>query len=208
MADIHPDIKPDGLSQKDYVDLLYMIVSSIKGIAAKLDADSAVSGTDFEANAYTAIFNIIINDSKGNRTGITGNHIISPTGISDPALIELFYQIFDSIETLTEQLDADGGVADTNYEALVYTANYLWNVTRQNGNTIGNGVAFYFNPSSGMQNQKELVNLLYAIVDSIETLTEKLDADGTVNDTNYEALWFTANITLRVRNGQGNVVGN
>jgi hypothetical protein len=59
-----------------------------------------------------------------------------------------------------------------------------------------------------MHNQDQLIDLLYQIVNAIETLTEQLDADGTVTDTNYEALWFTATVTMRVENSQGNVVGN
>ena len=109
----HPDIRPVGFRQKDIVDLLYQIVSSIKGICAKLDADGAVSGTTFEANAYTAIIKTIIEDSKSNRTGTAGEKFISGLGIDDQSLLKLLYQLFDSFETLTEQLDADGGVADT-----------------------------------------------------------------------------------------------
>jgi hypothetical protein len=59
-----------------------------------------------------------------------------------------------------------------------------------------------------MHNQDQLIDLLYQIVNAIETLTEQLDADGTVTDTNYEALWFTAKVTMHVQNSQGNVVGN
>lgn len=205
-GDVYPDIKPDGVSQKDMVDLFYMLVSSIKGICAKLDADAGVPLTTYEANCYTAIFNVIIEDSRGNRTGQTGNHIINPQGITDQAMVELLYQLFNSIETLTEQLDTDV-LTDSDYEALCYTAKLLWNVTNQVGNTLGNGVAYYFTPL-GVGDQKELVNLFYALVDVIETLTEKLDADGTVTDTNYEALWFTNNITLKIQDSQGNLVGN
>lgn len=207
MADVHPDIKPNGMNQKDLVDLLYQIVSSIKGICEKLDADGGVPLTTYTANCYTAIFNIIIEDSKGNRTGLTGNHLITPNGITDAAMIELMYQIFNAFETLTEQLDTDT-LTDADYEALCYTALFLWLVENQIGSTLGNGVAYRFNPAGGVNDQKELVNLLYSIVDAIETLTEKLDLDGTVTDTDYEALWFTANVTLKIENSQGNLVGN
>lgn len=200
------DITPRGMSQRDFVDLLYMIVSSVKGICAKLDDDGGVPLTTYEANCYTAMFKTIIEDSRGNRTGVTGNHIITPTGVTDAALIELLYEIFNAFETLTEQLDTDN-LGDSNYEALCYTAKFLGKVTNQAGNTLGNGTTFYFNPG-GVRPEKELVNLLYNIVDAIETLTEKLDLDGTVTDTDYEALWFTANVLLRVENSTGSIVGN
>lgn len=201
----HPDIRPVGFRQKDIVDLLYQIVSSIKGICAKLDLDSAVSGTTFEANAYTAIIKTIIEDSKGNTTGTAREKFISVLGIDDQSLLKLLYQLFDSVETLTEQLDADGGVADTDYEANCYTAKFL-GVIEDGYNSLGNGTSFYFK-AGGVQ-VPQLIDLLYNMVDAIETLTEQLDADGTVNNTNYEALWYTANITVKIENSQGNVLGN
>lgn len=206
MADVHADIQPNGLSQTHLVDLFYMLVSSIKGICAKLDADGGVPLTTYEANCYTSIFNIVIEDSKGNRTGLTGNHIVSPQGITDQAIIELLYQIFNAIETLTEQLDTDV-LTDSDYESLCYTAKLLWLVENQVGSVLGNGVVYRFTPG-GVGDQKEMVNLLYALVDVIETLTEKLDADGAVTDADYESLWFTNNITLKIENSQGLLVGN
>ena len=212
MASVHPDIRPAGLNQKDLVNLMYMIVSSIQGICAKLDDDGGVADTTYEANCYTAIFNTIIEDTRGNRTGVYSAeknfHIITPYGVKDAAMIELAYEIYNSIETLTEQLDGDGTVNDTDYEANVYTAKCLKMITNQVGNTLGNGDAYWFNPQSGLNPQREAVDFMYDLVDAIETLSEQLDADSGVTDTNYEALWFTANILMRVENSAGNVVGN
>lgn len=212
MANIEAQIKPTGMKQGDLVNLLYQVVYSIKGICAKLDDDATVTDTDYEANVYTAIFNGSITDDKGNNlnnqvsTAVDRYFMITPTGLTNGALIELLYQIFDMVETLTEQLDADTGVADTDYEANCYTALFTWIVENCKGSQLGNGTTFYFR--NGSENRKELVNLLYQIVNAIETLTEQLDADGTVTDTDYEALWFTATILMRVENSMGNVVGN
>ena len=189
----HPDIRPAGFNQKHIVDLLYQIVSSIKGICAKLDDDSAVTDEDHEALCYTAIIKTFIEDSKGNTTGTSRDNFISPYGIDDPSLLNLLYQIFNSFETLTEKLDDGGGVADTDYEANCYTAKFL-GIIELGANSIGNGVTFYFR--AGGVFVPELVDLLYNMVDAIETLTEQLDDDGTVNNTNYEALWYTASITV------------
>ena len=206
MAYTFPDIRPNGMSQKDLVRLLYMIVSSLKGICAKLDADGGVTDTTYEALCYTAIIKTLITDDKNNRTGTTGDHIISVTGLSDPALVQLLYELFDAFETLTEQLDADGGVTDVTYEASCYTAMFLAKVTNKTGTTLGNGTSYYFGPAP--PDQAHLVDLLYNIVDSIETLTEQLDADGGVTDTDYAALWYTANVTLTIENSEGSVLGN
>lgn len=201
----HPDIRPVGYGQKHIVDLLYQIVSSIKGICAKLDDDSAVTDTNHEALCYTAIIKTFIEDSKGNTTGTSRDNFISPYGIDDPSLLTLLYQIFDSFETLTEKLDAGGGVADTDYEELCYEALFLGIIELRN-NSIGNGTTFYFR-AGGVQ-VPQLIDLLYNMVDAIETLTEQLDADATVNNTNYEALWYTANVTVKIENSKGNVLGN
>jgi len=212
MANIEAQIKPSGMSQRNLVDLLYMIVSSIQGICAKLDNDN-VTDTDYESLCYTAIFNGYIEDVRGNTimnrvsTADDRFFIISPNGLTNKALLECLYQIFDMMETLTEKIDADAAPpSSVTYEALCYEAIYLWIIENCKGDQLGNGTEFYFRSAS--ENRKELVNLLYAIVDSIETLTEKLDTDALPAGTDYEALWFTATILMRVENSQGNVVGN
>jgi hypothetical protein len=212
MANIEAQIKPSGISQRNLVDLLYMAVKAVQGICQKLDDDAGVPLTTYEANVFTAIFNGSIEDSRGNyimnRVSAKGDRFfqITPMGIGDEQLLEFLYQFFDMMETLTEQLDTDV-LTDSTYEALCYTALYTWIVENVKGGTLGNGTVYYFRPG-GVFNYDQLVDLLYQIVNSIETLTEQLDADGTVTDTDYEALWFTATILMRVENSQGNVVGN
>lgn len=212
---IEAQIKPTGISQRHLVDLLYQVVSSIQGICAKLDDDGGVPLTTYEANVYTKIFNGQLEDSNGNllvnevaaATSSCDDRFfrISPTGLTNEALTELLYQIFDMMETMTEQLDSDT-LTDSTYEALCYTALYTWIIENRKGGSLGNGTTYYIKP--GTRNDKELVNLLYQIVNSMETLTEQLDADGTVTDTDYEATWFTATILTRVENSAGKTVGN
>lgn len=211
-AKICADIKPSGLAMKDEVDLYYQIISSLKGICAKLDDDGGVTSTTYEANVYTAIFNGYIEDSKGN---ILINRVaakdhafqhITPRGITDKDRLELFYDVLDMLETLTEQLDGDS-LGDTDYEALCYTALVLKMVTNQRGQTLGNGNTFWFNPG-GASPKLHLVDLHYQLVNTIATLTAKLDDDGTVTDTDYEALWYTANILLTVENSAASRIGN
>lgn len=217
MANIEAQIKPGGLKQRNLVDFLYMMVSSIKTLCTKLDSDSGVPLTTYVANVYTAIFNGDIEDSRGNRlrnmTSSAGAltqdkyySYIRPQGVDEKSLNEIIYQIFDMMETLTEQLDADS-LSDSNYEALVYTALYLWMVTNQKGSTLGNGKTYWFNPG-GMTNSNQLVNLFAAMAYSIDVLTKKLDSDGTVNDTNYHALCDTAIILMQIQDSAGNVRGN
>ena len=168
--------------------------------------------TTYTANVFTAKFKGNIEDSRGNNVM---NYVankdrlyveVKPTGISDRDLNALLYQIFDMMNTLTAQLDTDV-LADVNYNALVYVAIYLWMVTGQDGNTLGNGNTYWFNPQ-GMTNQRHFIDCLAAIVNSITTLTQKLDADGTVTDTNYTALWYTATILMVIEDCYGNQYGN
>lgn len=196
------NIRPTGMKQGDMVDALYQIVASIAGLCAKLDANANVPLNTYLANCYTAIFNVIIEDQKGNRTGqrLADQNfcIITPTGVSDKAMIELIYQIFNSLETLTEQLDADV-LTDSNYEALCYTATMLQMVTNQLGQTLGNDSGFYFNPG-GVMNQAQIVEFLYNTIYSISLLTAKLDADATVNEATHTSLWYTPIFTTSVEN--------
>jgi hypothetical protein len=80
-------------------------------------------------------------------------------------------------------------------------------VTNHEGNTLGVGSTYWFNPG-GMTNQKELVDLLAMIVHSMDTFTKKLDADGTVTDTTYHALWDTAIFLLKIEDSKGGQYGN
>lgn len=210
MANIHPDIRPGALATKDLVNAMYMITASIAGICAKLDADDTVNDATYLANCYTALYSTIIEDGRGNRTGVVADatraKVVMHNAVDTAALIEWLYQTFNAIETLTEQLDADSGVTGTDYEANCYTALLTHMVTNQTGNTLGNGNTFYFNP--GGAPERELVDCLYNLFNCIETLTEQLDADGGVTDTDYEALWFTAVCLMRIEDSKGNVVGN
>jgi len=210
MVDVHSDIKPSGLNQKELVNLLGMLTYSLEGVCTKLDADAGVPLTTYLANCYTAIINTIIEDCAGNRRGqYAAEHLfreVSPGGIDDAAFLEWLYNYFNAIETLTEQLDADA-LTGSDYESLVYTAYFLGIIENQDGNSLGNGTTFYFRPG-GVFNQKELVDLLYNIVKAWDVLLTKLDADGTVTDTTYKALWYTATILLKVANSQDDVTGN
>ncbi|HSW65039.1 MAG TPA: hypothetical protein VLH56_17270 [Dissulfurispiraceae bacterium] len=219
MPNIEAQIYPNGISQRNLVDLLYMLFSSFKGVCVKLDLDDNTDNT-YEAKAYTAIFNGYIEDSRGNSIQNRANDgatppvyvtderffIITPQGIDDKSLLECLYQWFDMMETLTEQLDADDATT-SNYEALIYTAIYLWIVENCKGSQLGNGTVYYFRPG-GVFNYNQLIDLLYAMVYSWEKLTEKLDTDAVPAGSNYEALWFTATVTMRVQNSMGSVVGN
>jgi hypothetical protein len=211
MSNLEVQIKPTGLKHKSLVDCLYAVVSSIKGICAKLDDDGGVTSTDYEANVFTAIFNGEITNSRGDvvRNVVTAKEPYycnaGPAGISDRAILQFIYQIFDMMETLTEQLDGDS-LADTNYEALVYTAHYLWTIENEAGSLVGASTDCLIRP--GGIDQRRLVDILYCFVHSIHVLTDKLDDDGTVTDTNYEALWDTANILMQVEDTKGNIAGN
>ena len=215
MANIHPDIKPNGLGQKELISLVVMLLRSLQGIAAKLDDDGGVTLETYEANAITALINLSAVDHFGNRFSnaaaisslLEEHHVLEPSGYSAPALLAFLYQFTNAFETLTEQLDDDGGITATTFEANAYTAMFLHIIENEKGNQLGNGTAYYFRPG-GVLPQDQLVEWFYNALNAIETLTEQLDADGDVTDEDYEEVWFTGTILMRVENSQGNVLGN
>lgn len=203
-------ITPRALTLAQEIDFWYMVHNALETLCEKLDADTAVPLDTYEANCWTAIINTVMDNSQGNRVGLRSSelnfHSISPRGITGAARWHMMYNLFNAFETLCEQLDTDV-LTDSNYEALCYTAILDHIVRDPRGQTdLGNGQNFYWGPTA--ESRKYLVELMYKIFDAIETLTEKLDADGTVTDTNYEALCYTAICTMKVENGAGNTVGN
>jgi hypothetical protein len=211
MSNLEVQIKPSGISKRNLVDCLYAVVSSIQGICQKLDDDGGVPLETYEANVFTAIFNGYIENSRADTVmnAVSDKEdtffMMSPTGVNNRALVQCIYQIFDMMETLTEQLDTDS-LTGSNYEALVYTAYYLWRIQDEAGNTVGVSTDRTVTPM-GIDNNF-LVDILYAFVYSIHVLTDKLDDDGTVTDTDYEELWDTGNILMQVQDSKGNIAGN
>ena len=217
-AKANADIKPTGMRQVDLVDLLYQIIAGLQGICQKLDDDTDVTDTDYEALCVTAKFNLVIYDSRGNSIDLQQDEsatipptvILSPNGILH--LADIIYQVFDSIKTLAAKLDAD--CTYTNYTSLAYTAIMaLQGVTNSKGNLLGgsSGV-FNFNPQG--ENQAELVEFLYNCLSAIYTITYEdsttsgLDGDAGVTDTDYTSLWFTDWFDLTVENRKGDRIGN
>lgn len=219
MGDNHPDIRPNGLNQKDLVDALYMVASSLKGIFQKIQ-DDGINSFSVQFINNLRMHRVVVEDSKGNRTG--GNlayydalamttTMISPTGISDGAILELLYAIFYDLDAATDILDTHGASnsGTTTYNDDVYVAICTWLIERHNGDVIGNGTTRRLRVATGIS-QADKVDILYALFDAVETLTEMLDADANtdIDDTNYEALWYTATLTKKIENSQGNVIGN
>jgi hypothetical protein len=202
-------IKPTGITRGQEIDLLYGLHKSLYTICAQLDDDSGVTDTDYEELCWAAIINCAMENSQGNafRNFVSAEYFrdIRPNGMDVMTRHLLMYNFTNAFETLCEKLDADAGVTDETYEANCFTAKFLHMIRDPRGVTdLGNG-SYYFSPSAG--NTSEYIEWLYNTVDALETLAEQLDADGTVNDTDYEANSFTTYITLTVENRAGSTVG-
>jgi len=233
MANIHPDIKPNGVDDKYLIDLMYMLQQSMYGLCLKLDNDATVPLTTYVENCYTPIFHTQVWDYRGNKTQnvTTLDHIIMPSGgLSNAALIQWIYDYINAFETLAEQCDTDGlnssDYEDNCYEALILP--YIFESGRYDqttilGNTVSTGgfttmldtagtpwLVTRIGPT-GRPNDRILCDLFYDILNAWETLCEQLDTDAATTpptDTDYEALWYTATVLMRVENSQGNVLGN
>jgi len=213
------DLKPTGLVASDFVDCIYLWWAAFKGICAKLDDDTGVTATTYEALCYTAIFNGCIEDTRGGQlinavsTKAARFYHITPRGYDDPAILECFYDMLDAMETLSEKLDLEG-LTFTNYEAIAYTAICTQKVMNQTGeSTLGNGsAAFTFRPG-GICAEAQIVEFMYNAFEFIHLLTSNettsgLDGDGTVTDTDYEELWYTDALDRVIMNSVGSTIGN
>lgn len=205
-------VRATGFTRMQEVELWYALHKSLQVLCAQLDADGGVTDTDYEALCWTAIINCKISNSQGNTVGVKssdlGFYTLAPTGLPSDARHWLMYNFVNAWETLCEKLDADAGITDTDYEANCYTATLPYVVKDPKGVTdLGNGTVFYFG-QGGMSSRKYLIEWFYGALNSLETLTEQLDADGGVTDTDYEANTYTAYCTVRVENSAGSVIGN
>lgn len=204
-------IKSTGMEQGDLVELLYMLVNGQQGLGGKLDADTGagVVFTDYRLRVYTQAFDtVMVENLAGQRVGgmtDARGWLLSPLGLRDDALVELLYELYYSMYTLCTRLDADG-LAAGNFETTVYDVYCTYRVDTGRA-TIGAAAARTFSPH-GVMNQDFLVDYLYDYVAGVQLLCQKLDGDANVNDTNYEALWYTANITKKVMNNKGQTIGN
>jgi hypothetical protein len=221
MAKPCADIKPTGLIQRDLVDVLYQIITSIEGACTKLDNDATVPLTTYVANCVTGIFNCIIENSRGNRfqtyhvetTTIPVTAFASPRGIGGRDLLDILYMICDSLETLAEQLDTDvltGSAFETTYfdpSSLHLPDGPHFLITNSKDQSIGqasNSRSFHL----GSIGHKDLVDMLYIFVNGLDGLLIGINADATPTDKNYEALWYTNTILLTVENSAGASIGN
>lgn len=150
-------IYANGVHQNDLATLISAIVTNYNGVLAKLDSDATVSGTNYVSGRAATVPGVTYETANGR----LGN---SQAGFY--AFASNFVTQFNACLT---QLDADAGVADTNYNAL-------WALSL--GGIVPSGM------SQGMR-----VKFLDNAIAALDGLNAKLDADGTVTDTNYASLW-------------------
>lgn len=154
----------NGIQQQDLTDLILAIKNSVSGITAKLDADAGVTDVN-----YTSLWPLAV-PSGIQTTGVKAIH-------NQGEVYTFIRNAIAAINGIVAKLDLDAGVADTNYGAL-------WAIS---GITVGVSATDSFFPAG--QFQSALIYFLDRIVKSINGVTAKLDADGTVTDTNFGALW-------------------
>ena len=97
-------------------------------------------------------------------------------GINQEDLVALLVLFKTNLDGLCAKLDLDGGVADTNYAALVSALLVIPDTIQQTDPFC-------------IRDQGELINYLQLFITQWAVLTAKLDLDGTVNDTDYASLW-------------------
>lgn len=98
------------------------------------------------------------------------------TGINQADLISFLNLIRTNFVAVTAKLDLDGGVSDTNYASL---ENF----------TVPVGIG-----AVGIFNQGAVLDYLKTVRTKMNALLVKLDADGTVNSTDYNATYSIASL--------------
>lgn len=153
----------NGVYQSYLVDLISMLKTNWNAALTKLDADATVNGTNYNSLWAVSIPEGIQTDGM--------------KAIRDEGLVHDFLQsLRDSINGVNAKLDLDSGVADTNYAALWDVADYIGERGDDGIQRIG-------------EQQGSVVFFLNLLITNINGILAKLDADGTVTDTNYAALW-------------------
>lgn len=97
-------------------------------------------------------------------------------GINQADLISLLTKIRTNFVAVTAKLDLDAQVADTNYAALL---NF----------TVPVGIG-----TVGIFSQGAVLDYLKTVRTKYNAMLTKLDADGTVTDTNYSALGIMSDL--------------
>lgn len=123
----------------------------------------AVTGTN-----YASLHNLTALASQG--------HGISANGMHQKDLVAQLTELETQWNAILTKLDNDGGVTDTDYNAL--------GAIDLNNTVVG---------SKGLS-QDFIVSVLDSFVTKFNTILAKLDDDGGVADTNYEALWAITDV--------------
>ncbi len=152
----------NGMHEEDLIDLLALMLTNFNGVLAKLDLDSGVDEEDYLSNnAISMVSGIITSAQKAIR--------------DQGSVVEQLDHVIAKIASLNAQLDGDATVTGANFASL-------WDIT----DIVGGS-------HDSIQNtgiyQGCVVNMLNDIIATMTGVNAKLDADGTVNGTNYGSLW-------------------
>jgi hypothetical protein len=210
MANIHADITPTGLGQKELVRLLYHFFAGLEGVAAKLDLTDNTDDT-YEA-VLDALHSVIIEDDLGNRyqnviaqsSSIGPVAMIGPKGVSDAALMDILYQLHKAFLTMVTQAVADDLTTGTHL-ATCWTSKITHQFVNRFGTIVGQGTAYYFRPG-GVTDHKQVVEALYNYFYYWNVFCDQLDTDASPNATNFAELWSDT-ILLRIKNAAGSTMG-
>lgn len=137
-------IKNNGVFQGAVVTLLGTIRTKFNALLTKLDADAGVTDTNY--NSLWALAALDANQ-------------ISQGGLNQPALYTRLALIVTNFNAALTKLDNDGGVTDTNYNAL--------GAVSLNATVKGTGIG-----------QKDLVQFLDSFISKFNATLVKLDADA------------------------------
>lgn len=210
-GNIHADITPTGLGQKELVRLLYHFFAGLEGVAAKLDLDTNADDT-YQAD-FNLVHNVIIEDDLGNRyqnvvaqsSSLGPVAAIGPKGLTDAALMDILYQLHFCFKDILTRAVADDLTTGTHLTTC-WTGKITHQFVNRFGTMVGQGTAYYFRPG-GVTDHKQVVEALYNYFYYWNVFCDQLDTDAVPGGVDYAAEW-SDKILLRIRNGAGSVIGN
>jgi hypothetical protein len=132
-------VNPRGIDDKVRQQAMCDFTNAIETLCEKMDLDGGITLTTYEANGFTAKFlQGVENPATGAILGVKTGFVFRRGAIPKNEYITWLHNAVDALETITEQLDGDGGITATNFEALCFTATLLRKISKDYRSAVGN----------------------------------------------------------------------
>jgi hypothetical protein len=117
-------VNPRGIDDKVRQQAMYDFTNAIETLCEKMDLDGGITLTTYEANGFTAKFlQGVESPATGAILGVKTGFVFRRGAIPKNEYITWLHNAVDALETITEQLDGDGGITATNFRGALLHRN-------------------------------------------------------------------------------------